>query len=135
MGSSIISWRSKKQSIVACSSTEVEYRTLADATLELLWLRWLLTDMGAPQTTGTLIHYDNCSAIHIAHNDVFQERIKHIEIDCHFICHHFQQNALHLLSVSSEDQLANVFTKSHPPGRLRDLVSKLKMTSLSPPCV
>uniref|UniRef100_A0A2N9G4E2 Integrase catalytic domain-containing protein n=1 Tax=Fagus sylvatica TaxID=28930 RepID=A0A2N9G4E2_FAGSY len=135
LGSSLISWRSKKQSVVAHSSTEAEYRALVDATSELLWLLWLLADMGAPQTTSTPIHYDNRSDIHIAHNDVFHERTKHIEIDYHFIRHHLQQSALHLLSVSSEDQLANVFTKSHPPGRLRDLVSKLKMASSSPPCV
>jgi gluconate kinase len=135
LGSSLISWCSKKQSVVACSSTEAEYRALADATLELLWLHWLLADMGAPQTTNTPIHCDNRSAIHIAHNDVFHERTKHIEIDCHFIRHHLQQSALHLLSVSSEDQLANVFTKPYPSGRLRDLVSKLKMASSSPPCV
>uniref|UniRef100_A0A2N9HTF5 Reverse transcriptase Ty1/copia-type domain-containing protein n=1 Tax=Fagus sylvatica TaxID=28930 RepID=A0A2N9HTF5_FAGSY len=133
--SSRISWRNKKQSIVARSNTEAEYRALADATLELLWLRCLLIDMGAPQTTSTPIHCDNHSAIHIAHNDVFHERTKHIEIDCHFICHHLQQSALHLLSVSFKDQLADVFTKSHPPGHLCDLVSKLKMASSSPPYV
>jgi hypothetical protein len=135
LGSSLISWCSKKQYVVARSSTEAEYRALADATSKLLWLHWLLPDMGAPQTTSTPIHCDNRSAIHIAHNDVFHERTKHIEIDCHFIHHHLQQSALHLLSVSSEDQLADVFTKSHPPGHLRDLVSKLKMASSSPPCV
>jgi hypothetical protein len=91
--------------------------------------------MGAPQPTSTPIHYNNHSAIHIAHNDIFHERTKHIEIDCHFIRHHLQQSVLHLLSVSSEDQLADVFTKCHPPGRLRNLVSKLNMASSSPPCV
>ena len=135
LGSSLISCRSKKQSVVARSSIEAEYRALADATLELLWLRWLLTDMGAPQTTSTPIHCDNRSAIHITHNDFFHEHTKYIEIDCHFIRHHLQQSSLHLLSVSSEDQLADVFTKSHPPGRLRNLVSKLKMASSLPPCV
>jgi hypothetical protein len=134
LGSSLISWRSKKQSVVARSSIEAEYHAFVDPTSELLWLRWLLTDMGAPQTTNTPIHCDNCSAIHIVHNDVFHERTKHIEIDCHFIRHHLQQSALHLLSVSFEDQLADVFTKSHPSARLRDLVSKLKMASLSPLC-
>ncbi|KAL0554912.1 hypothetical protein IC582_008842 [Cucumis melo] len=46
---SLISWRSKKQSVVSRSSTESEYHALADTTAELLWLRWLLADMGVPQ--------------------------------------------------------------------------------------
>jgi hypothetical protein len=118
LGSSLISWHSKKQSVIAYSSTATEYRALADATFELFWLYWLLTDMGAPQTTSTPIHYGNRSAIHIVHNDVFHERTKHIEIDCHFIHNHLQYHSLHLLSVSFEDQLAGVFTKSHLLGCL-----------------
>ncbi|GFZ21561.1 hypothetical protein Acr_29g0007230 [Actinidia rufa] len=46
LGDSLISWRSKKQTLVARSSTEVEYRGLVDTTQELFWLRWLLQDMG-----------------------------------------------------------------------------------------
>jgi transposase InsO family protein len=133
LGTSIISWRSKKQTVVARSSTEAEYRALADTTSELLWLRWLLQDMGVSLSSATPVYCDNRSAIQIAHNDVFHERTKHIEIDCHFVCHHLLQGSLQLHSVTSRDQLADIFTKSHPPGRFRDLVSKLKLVSYTPP--
>jgi hypothetical protein len=83
--------------------------------------------MGVPQFTSSLIYCDNQSAIQITRNDVFYERTKHIEIDCHFVKHHLQHGILHLHSVSSKDQLANTFTKSHPPERLNDLISKIKL--------
>ncbi|XP_057985374.1 uncharacterized mitochondrial protein AtMg00810-like [Hevea brasiliensis] len=76
LGNSLISWRSKKQTVVARSSTESEYRALADATSELLWLRWLLTDLGITHSSATMLHCDNRSVIQISHNDVFHERTK-----------------------------------------------------------
>lgn len=133
LGDSLISWRSKKQTVVARSSTEAEYRALADTTSELLWLRWLLQDMGVSISTATPVYCDNRSAIQIAHNDVFHERTKHIEIDCHFVRHHLLQGSLQLRSISSHDQLADIFTKSFLPGRFRDLVTKLKLVNYSPP--
>ena len=54
LSSSLISWRSKKQTFVARSSTEAEYHTLADTTSELLWLQWLLKDLGV-STSSTLL--------------------------------------------------------------------------------
>ena len=101
LGDSLISWRSKKQTVVACSSTEAEYRALAATTAELIWLRWLLQDLGVDYSTTTKLHSDNRSAIQIAHNDVFHERIKHIEIDCHFIRHHLLPGTLTLQFVFS----------------------------------
>ena len=89
MGDSLISWRSKKQTFIDCSSIEPEYRALSATITELIWLRWLLQDLGVDYSIATKLHYDNRSAIQIAHNDVFHEPTKHIEIDCHFIRHHF----------------------------------------------
>ena len=133
LGVSLISWRSKKQTIIARSSTESEYRALADATSELIWLRWLLADMGVTHSGATILHCDNRSAIQIAHNDVFHERTKHIEIDCHFVRHHVTHGTLQLLSVTSADQTVDIFTKSHSLTRFQDLLSKLKLASTVPP--
>nr|CAN80475.1 hypothetical protein VITISV_027529 [Vitis vinifera] len=131
LGSSLISWRSKKKTFVARSSTEAEYHALADTTSELLWLRWLLKDLGVSTSSATPFYCDNQSVIHIAHNDVFHERTKHIDIDCHFIRYHLVHGALKLFSVSSKDQLADIFTKSLPKRRTRDLVDNLKLKSTS----
>ncbi|XP_057948374.1 uncharacterized mitochondrial protein AtMg00810-like [Malania oleifera] len=75
---------SKKQIVVAHSSTKAKYRALTDTTFELLWFRWLLQDIGVPQPSSTPLYCDNHSAIQIAHNNVFHERTKHIEINCYF---------------------------------------------------
>ena len=103
LGDSFISWRSKKQTVVAHSSIEAKYRALETTTAELIWLRWLLQDLGVDCSTAPKLHYDNRSAIQIAHNDVFHERTKHINIDCHFIRHHLLQDTLTLQFVSSRD--------------------------------
>ncbi|KAA0052262.1 putative mitochondrial protein [Cucumis melo var. makuwa] len=147
LGDSLISWRSKKQTVVSSSSTESEYRALADTIAELLWLRWLLADMGVPQQGlrwlladmgvpqqgPTLLYCDNRSAIQIAHNDVFHERTKHIENDCHFIRHHLLSNTLLLQPVSTTEQPADIFTKALPSTRFNQLRTKLKLTATLPP--
>ncbi|CAL2273919.1 unnamed protein product [Prunus armeniaca] len=136
LGDSLISWKSKKQSVVSRSSAEAEYRAMASTAAEIVWLRWLLQDMGVSLSMPTLMYCDNKSAIQIAHNSVFHERTKHIELDCHFVRHHFQQGTISLPFVSSTMQLADFFTKSHTFARFRFLLSKLSMlntvTSTSP---
>ena len=117
---------------MARSSTEAEYHAFTDTTSEFLGLRWLLKDLGASTSSATPLYCDNQSVIHIAHNDVFHERTKHIKIDCHFIRYHFVHGALKLILVSSNDQLGDIFTKSHPKGRLCTLVDNLKFVSHPP---
>ncbi|KAG9458911.1 hypothetical protein H6P81_003419 [Aristolochia fimbriata] len=111
---------------------EAEYRALADTTSELVWLRWLLQDMGVPLDSSTPLYYDNKSVMQIAHNAIFHERTKHIEVDCHFIRHHYVVGTARLLYVPSEDQVADLFTKSLTRSRVSYLCSKLQLCSFDP---
>ena len=86
----------------------------------MLWLILplkLLEDMGLTHFSPTVIHCDNRIAIQIAHNDVFYERTKHIEIDCHLVRHHLSAGILRLLPASSSNLIADIFMKTFPLGR------------------
>lgn len=135
LGNSLISWKSKKQDTVSRSSAESEYRALADTTAEVLWLRRLLVDFGISFSAPTSIHCDSKSAIQITHNDVFHERTKHIELDCHLARHHYQLGNIALPYLNSHDQLADLLTKAHSAHRFSYLRDKLQLLKLPAPKV
>ncbi|XP_047153119.1 uncharacterized mitochondrial protein AtMg00810-like [Vigna umbellata] len=133
LGSSLISWKSKKQSTISRSSTEVEYRALATIVCEIQWLRYLLQDFHIQSTATTSLYCDNNSARHIAHNQSFHERTKHIEPDCHVVREKIQAKLLCLLPIRSEKKLGDVFTKFPHRVRFRSIISKLELVSIHHP--
>jgi hypothetical protein len=133
IGGNLVSWKSKKQNVVARSSAEAEYRAMAVATCELIWIKQLLLELKFGDTQQMKLCCDNQAALHIASNPVFHERTKHIEIDCHFIREKVLSKEIITESVSSNDQLADIFTKSLRGPRIQSICSKLGAFDLYAP--
>ncbi|KAL1190145.1 Retrovirus-related Pol polyprotein from transposon RE1 [Cardamine amara subsp. amara] len=112
IGGNLVTWKSKKQKVVSCSSAESEYRAMRKLTEELIWLKALLSDLGIETTRPITMHCDNQAAIHIASNSVFDERTKHIEVDCHKVREKIKEGVTLPCFTRSEDRLADIFTKA-----------------------
>jgi histone deacetylase 1/2 len=111
VGPNLISWSSKKQPTVSRSSTEAEYKALANGTAEAMWVESLLKELGVKQQRSPILWCDNLGATYLTANPVFHARTKHIEIDFHFVRERVAAGALQVRFISSGDQLADVFTK------------------------
>ncbi|XP_024006627.1 uncharacterized protein LOC112083125 [Eutrema salsugineum] len=133
LGDSPVAWKTKKQETVSCSSTEAEYRAMSFTTRELKWNRAILSSLGISHTQAMHLHCDSKSALHIAANPVFHERIKHLENDCHFLRDEIQNGSLTTSHISTTEQLADIFTKALGSSQLMYLRRKLGICDLHAP--
>ena len=111
VGDGAITWRSKKQTTVALSSTEAEYVALSEAGREACWLRNLFEELGYTQKFPTIIKGDNDGSIAMARNPQFHKRSKHIEIRWHWVRDLVQNKIISIESCRDPEQTADVLTK------------------------
>lgn len=111
LNQSPISWCSKKQTSVSRSSTETEYKSMADTSSELQWLTHLLKDLHIDLDGIPTLHCDNISALALATNPVHHSKLKHIEADVHFTRERVKAGTIKLAFVNSKEQLVDLFTK------------------------
>jgi hypothetical protein len=111
-GSGAVSWSSKKQPTVVLSSMEAEYRGVAIVACEVVWLQKLLSDLGQSVDAPVVIYCDNISSILFVNNPVYHARTKHIEVHYHFIRKKVLTKEIDFVHVSTEYQVANIFTKA-----------------------
>jgi histone deacetylase 1/2 len=110
-GSNLVSWCARKQPTVSRSSTEAEYKALANAIAETMWVQQLLTELQVPHSPVARLWCDNIGATYLSANPVFHARTKYIEIDFHFVRETVARKQLDIRFISTKDQVADGFTK------------------------
>jgi hypothetical protein len=110
LGSSLVSWASKKQNSVALSTAEAEYITASHCCAQLFWMRQTLRDYGYKLSKVPLL-CDNERAIRMADNPIEHSCTKHIDIRYHFLRDDHQKGDIEIAYVSTHNQLADIFTK------------------------
>ena len=103
LGKHLISWSTKKQTTVARSSTEAEYKSVATTAAEVQWIMTLLRVLGVKLSTTPAIYCDNIGATYLCANPIFHSRMKHVAVDYHFICGLVQSGFLRVTHVSVAD--------------------------------
>lgn len=114
LGSGVISWSCKFQSIVAQSTAEAEYVAMSAATNEAVYLKTLLQSIGISTVTSIYLNCDNQAAQAIATNPVHHSRTKHIDVKHHSIRYFVEQGDVKIQHCASKDMIADILTKGLP---------------------
>ncbi|KAK2965861.1 hypothetical protein RJ640_027148 [Escallonia rubra] len=133
VGGNLVTWRSKKQNVVALSSAEAEFRGMAKGLCELLWLKGLLAEIGHSSKSSMNMFCDSKSAIQIAENPVQHDRTKHVEVDRHFIKEKLKAKIICFPFVKLEEQLADILTKAVPSKVFHNSLDKLDIRDIYAP--
>jgi hypothetical protein len=106
-----ISWRRKRQSVVALSNTEFEYMVATHASKEASWLQILCSGIGLVQQ-DVRIDCDSQSAIFLVKNSSYHSKTKHIDVQYHFVRDMVEEKKVLLMKVDTLKNVADSLTKS-----------------------
>ena len=118
--SALISWKTKKQSLVADSTCECEYIALSEATKEANFLRQYFAELTQATRKTVTIYVDNQSSIALAHHHAFHSRSKHIDTKYHFVRSYLENKSIELSYVPTANNIADIFTKAVNGQKLLD---------------
>ena len=107
IGGGLVAWSSKKQAVVALSSTEAEYMAVSYAARHAIWMRQLLAELNFEQKRATDLRADNMSAIALSKDNIQHARTKHINIRHHFIRECITADTISLRYIPTADNVAD----------------------------
>ncbi|GKA06392.1 hypothetical protein Tco_0685616 [Tanacetum coccineum] len=129
LGSILISWQCKKQTVVANSTTEAEYVAAANCCGQVLWIKNQMLDYGY-NFMNTRIFIDNESTICIVKNPVFHSKTKNIEIKHYFIRDSYENRLIQVIKIHTDHNVADLLTKALDVSRFQFLTASIGMLNL-----
>jgi hypothetical protein len=111
-GRGCVSWSSKKQPVIALSTTEAEYIAAVFAGQEGVWIRGMLKDLGKDQEGPTSLFIDNQSTISVSKNPELHSRMKHIDVRFHWLREKVAERIFEPRYKSTQEMTADIFTKA-----------------------
>ena len=125
LGSGAITWSSKKQHIIALSSTESEYIAQTHAVKEALWLWSFINEIQGQQNEPVELHWDNQGDIVLAKDNKYHSWMKHIDLRFHFIREAVEDNKIMITYLPTEENVADIFTKVLPRPKFKRFRERL----------
>nr|CAN68286.1 hypothetical protein VITISV_017015 [Vitis vinifera] len=120
----LVTWRSKKQSVIVRSGAKAKFKAVAQGMCEGLWLQKLLEELHITVELSIKLYCDNKAAIIISHNPVQHDKTKHIEVDRHFINEKIEKWTICMTFIPTREQLTDIFTKGNHGIKLEKMVPK-----------
>jgi hypothetical protein len=107
-----VSWTSQLQRMTALSTTEAEIIAASEGAKELVWLKWLLSELLPDFAKRTPVLYiDKASALKLTKNPEYHKRSKHIEVRHFYVRERYLNNDIEIEHVDGRKQLADLLTK------------------------
>jgi hypothetical protein len=131
-GKGAVSWSSKKQHVIALSSTEAEYIAQTHAAKEALWLKSFLDEIRGKSEGPLRMNCDNQGAIALAKDNKFHSRTKHIDLRYHFIREAVEDEKINVTYIPTDQNTADILTKALAKGKFKHFVEKLGLRTLGP---
>ncbi|MBW0536457.1 hypothetical protein O181_076172 [Austropuccinia psidii MF-1] len=129
----LVIWKTRKQPTVSLSTAEAEYKALTDLSAELLWLRQFTQELALHQVEGPIdVFSDNQACINTANSDsnCNNRRMKHVEIQLHFLREAINQKKIQVTYVPTNVMLADFMTKSVSRHALKQCLDALHVLCL-----
>jgi hypothetical protein len=127
-----ILWSSKMQSEIALSTTEAEYISLSTSLRDLIPMRTIIQELSsicqisiASANTYSTVFEDNKGCVDLIAAPTMRPRTRHIAIKYHHFREHVRSGHIKIKWISTDDQLADIFTKPLPLQKFTTLRTKL----------